>query len=842
MIRKLLLTTIISIFCFNVFAQDTTTLVIPPANVDFNYTKPQEYVVEDVIITGLEYLTATQIEPIIGIAKGDTIVIPGQDLQFLMKKLWMQRIFSNVELKGLNVNDDKVTIHIHLQERPRVSTWDYTGVRKGEKDELKEKLNLRRGSELSDYNIETSKNAIKKYLAEKGFLNSQVRVRQEQDTIYKNNYVKVFFDIKKNSKIKIKDINIEGNKDISDKKLRRSMKKTKQKRLSTFFKSSKFIRSSYEEDLENLVTYYNEKGYRDAKVLSDSVYFVNDKRVAIDLSVYEGKKYFFRNISWVGNSIYTDDQLNHILGLKKGDVYDKVAMEKMLFMDDNSVATIYQDQGYLFFYLDPVEVNVVADSIDIEMRIVEGDQATFNRIVISGNNRTNEHVIRRELFTKPGELYSKTAIIESIRRLNNTGYFDPEKLAGPGGIGIVPNRGEGTVDLTYNLEEKASDNFEISGGYGNDMFIGSLGFRFSNFSTRRLFDKGAWRPLPSGDGQSLTVRAQTNGKYYRALSFGFVEPWLGGKKPTSLSVSVYHSTQTNSNYFYQTSDEYMKVTGAAVGIGKRLKWPDHNFTVSAEVGWQHYKLKEWPGTFIFDNGKSNNFSVKLGFGRSTIDNPIFPRSGTEFSISVQATPPYSLLNNKDYTAMDNSEKYKWIEYHKWSFKTTAYSRLGSSNFVLMARAQMGYLGYYNKDVGYSPFEGFLVGGDGMSGYTLYGQENIGVRGYSNGSLTPYVMTSYGQNVAAANAYIKYTAELRFPVIMQPQSSIYVLAFLEGGNSWYNLDDFNPFAIKRSAGVGVRMLLPIVGLIGFHWGYGFDDVPSNPGAGGGQIHFEIGMPM
>lgn len=842
MMKKFLLTTFILILSINIFAQDTTKVVLPPANVDFSYDKPQKYVVEDVIITGLEYLSPAQIESIAGIVKGDTILIPGQDLQFLMKKMWMQRIFSNIELTGLNVTGDKVTLHLYLQERPRVSSWDYTGVRKGEKDELKERLDLRRGGELSDYAIETSKNAIKKYLAEKGFLNAQVSLRQERDTIYKNNYVKAIFDIKKNDKVKIKDINIKGNQEIADKKLRRSMKKTKQKRLSTFLKSSKFIRSNYEEDLENLITYYNEKGYRDAKVITDSVYAISDNRVAIDIEVYEGKQYFFRNISWVGNSIYTDDQLNLILGLKKGDVYDKVAMEKMLFIDDNSVSTMYQDRGYLFFYLDPVEVNIVGDSIDVEMRIVEGDQATFNRIIIAGNNRTNEHVIRRELFTKPGELYSKSMIIESIRRLNNTGYFDPEKLAAPGGINIVPNRGEGTVDLTYNLEEKASDNFEISGGYGNDMFIGSIGFRFSNFSTKRLFEKGAWRPLPSGDGQTLSVRGQTNGKYYRALSVGFVEPWLGGRKPTSLSVSIYHSTQTNSTYFYQTSDEYMKVTGAAVGLSKRLKWPDHNFSVSGELGWQHYNLRDWPGTFIFDNGQSNNFSVKLGFGRYTLDNPIFPRDGSDFSISVQLTPPYSLLNNRDYTTMSNREKYRWIEYHKWSFKGSIFTRLAGSNFVLMARAQMGYLGYYNKDIGPSPFEGFLVGGDGMSGYTLYGQENIGVRGYSNGSLTPYVRTSYGQSVAAANSYVKYTAEVRYPLIMQPQSSIYVLAFLEGGNSWYNLDDFNPFAIKRSAGVGVRLLLPIVGLIGFHWGYGFDDVPSNPGAGGGQIHFEIGMPM
>ncbi len=843
MIKKYLLAAIASIFCFNVFAQDTTQVVEKPkpvANVDFDYAVPKKYVVEDILISGVQYLDVSQIEAITGIARGDTLTIPGPDLQFLMKKLWMQKYFSNVELKGLNVHDDKVTLEVFLQERPRVSYWDFSGVRKGEKEDLRGKLHLRRGGDLSDYVIATSIDVIKKHYAEKGYLNAEVSISQQPDTVLKNNYVRVTFNVTKNDKVKIKDINITGNDKVSAGKLRGAMKKTKQKRLSTILKSSKFNKENYAEDLDNLIAYYNEKGYRDAKVISDTVRTLNEKRVAIDINVFEGKRYYIRNIAWVGNSVMHEQQLNLILGLKKGDVYDKTALEKMLYQDDYSVQTQYQDLGYLFFQMNCVESNVIADSVDLEVRMYEGDQARFDRIEIAGNNRTNEHVIRRELLTKPGELFSMTQIRESVRRLAQSNYFDPEKLQT--GIDVRPNPQEGTASITYNLVEKANDQLEISGGYGNGMFVGTLGVRFTNFSLRRMFEKGSWRPVPGGDGQTLSLRAQTNGSYYRAFSGTFVEPWLGGKKPTSLSVTGYHSTQTTATYFYQRSDQFMKVTGFDVGLGRRVKWPDYNFILSGGLSWQHYSLQDWQGQFIFTDGQSNNFSIRASFGRNTVDNPIFARGGSEFSIGVQLTPPYSLFNSdKDYKSMPDNEKYKWVEYHKWSLKGTVYTQL-VGNLVLMTRAQLGYMGYYNKDIGYSPFEGYTLGGDGMSGYTLYGQENIGLRGYSNQSLTSRVVASNGSLIYASNSYVRYTAEIRYPVIMEPSSTIFVLAFLEGGNSWYDGRDFNPFAIKRSAGVGVRLLLPIVGMLGIDWGYGFDAVPSSPGAAGSNFHFVIGMPM
>lgn len=837
--KKYLLAIIVTLLYTNLYAQDTLTVQPRVANVDFSYGSSKKYVIEDIVITGLKFVEPSQIEAITGISRGDTISIPGEDLSFMIKKLWMQRYFSEVELKGVNVNGDKVTLEIYLQERPRVSSWSFAGVRKSERTELTEKLHLRRGSELSDYVISTSTDLIKKYFADKGFLNADVSISQENDTILKN-MVKVTFNIDKKNKVKIRDIDFEGNKEITDSKLRRAMKDTKRKRLNTIFKSSKFIREKYEEDMDNLIAYYNEKGYRDAHIISDTVTSVSDRRVAINIEVEEGQKYFFRNITWVGNAVFSDEQLNAILGLKKGDVYDTKAMSKMLFEDDQSVMTLHQDLGYLFFYLEPVELNVVADSVDVEMRIVEGDQARFNKIIITGNNRTSERVVRRELLIKPGELYSKTYLVESIRRLSNLQYFDPEKLSR--GVQPIPNRSEGTVDVVFNVEEKATDQLEISGGYGNNMFVGTLGVKFSNFSTRRMFEKGAWRPVPSGDGQTLTLRAQTNGSYYRAFSFGFVEPWLGGKKPTSLSISAFHTTETTASYFFQNSDDFMKITGVAVGLGKRLKWPDYNFTLAGELSWQQYKLKNWQYYFIFSDGVSHNLSFKVTLGRSTIDNPIFPREGSEFTTSLQLTPPFSLINRREITSSTpDSEKYRLIEYHKWSFRAATYNRI-ASDLVLHTKVMFGFLGYYNSDIGYSPFEGYLFGGDGMGGNTRYGQETIGLRGYKNESLTPVVYTSSGRSVSAANTFVKYTAELRYPLIMEPSSTIFVLAFVEGGNAWYNINEFTPFGIRRSAGVGVRLLLPIVGMLGLDWGYGFDKIPGNPDASGGQLHFTLGMPM
>lgn len=606
------------------------------------------------------------------------------------------------------------------------------------------------------------------------------------------------------------------------------MKNTK-RRDWNIFKASKFIESDFEDDKLKLIEFYNENGYRDAKITGDTIFPTVENRIGIKLFLEEGPQYFYRSIKWVGNTKLPDEALDEVLGIKEGDIYDKTLLNERLFIDENSISTIYMDDGYLFFNLDPVEVRAENDSIDIEMRIFEGDQATINNIFIVGNTKTHESVIRRELYSKPGDLFSKTNITRSIRELANLGHFDPEKLD----IRPIPNMADGTVDLRYIVEEKANDQLEVSGGWGANMFVGTVGVKFSNFSIQRIFDKKAWRPIPSGDSQTLSLRAQTNGSYYKAFSLTFVEPWLGGKKPTNFTVSVYHTIQNTGSIFYQSTDQNMKVTGGAIGIGTRLKVPDDYFTFYNELSIQNYNLNNWTGYFIFSNGQSNNFSYKASLSRNSVDQLIYPRRGSNFSFTLQLTPPYSLINGKDYSQITSSdEKYKWIEYHKWTGKVQWYQALWD-DLVLYTGAQFGYLGYYNKDIGYSPFEGFVLGGDGMSGYNVYGRETIGLRGYVNESLT----AGYSSNI-----YEKFTTEIRYPLTLQPQAAIYLLGFLEAGNSWYEFNSFKPFNIHRSAGVGVRLFLPMIGMLGVDWGYGFDKVLGNDDAHKGHFHFQIGMPF
>jgi outer membrane protein insertion porin family len=804
-------------------------------NITFDAARPQEFVIADITISGVKYLNPEQILSFIGVAKGDTVKIPNEDISLALKRLWAQRHFSDITVSATKIEGDKIYLDIKLTERPRVSAWNFTGTKKGERNDLRDKLHLRRGSEVSDYLLKVSVDAIKSFYAEKGYRKAEVNVIQEADTLVPN-AVKVTFDVKKNQKVKIKKIYFEGNDKIKDRKLRKSMKKTKDMRLWNLFSSKKFNDEEYPNDKENLIQYYNEKGYRDAAIVSDSVFYVSDKRLGIRIKVDEGQRYYFRDITWVGNTIIPSVILSNILGIKKGDVYDVVAMDKMLHVDQASVSTQYMDQGYLFFNIQPVEINIVGDSIDIEMRISEGKQATFNRVNITGNTKTNEHVIRRELWTRPGYLFSKTDFERSLRELAQSNNFDAEKLMVQNeGWKLTPNERDGTADITFNVEEKSNDQIELSGGYGGNTFIATVGLRFSNFAIGRIFKKGAWRPVPSGDGQTLALRFQTNGSYYTATSISFVEPWLGGKKPTSLSLSAYYTRETDG-YYFQSVTQSLETYGLSVGIGQRLKWPDTYFTLYTGVSLQHYILNNWRGYFLFSDGQSNNFSFNVIFGRNSTDQPIYPRKGSDFSLGLQFTIPYSLFTNKDYKAISDNERYRWIEYHKWTFKGTLYTQL-VGDFVLMTRAQFGFLAYYNSDWGYSPFEAFILGGDGMNGFNRYGQENIALRGYVNSSVTPLVNGAY-----AGHIYDKFSVELRHPVIMQPQANIFAYLFFEGGNAWSTFDKFNPFAIKRSAGVGVRLMLPIVGTLGIDWGYGFDNVPHYPNAGGGQIHFTFGMPM
>ncbi len=802
----------------------------------FSYEVPQKYCVKEVNVTGIKFLNPDVIISITEIFVGDTIQVPGDKVTKAVKKLWAQGLFSDVEISATRVDGDDIYLNVYLQEQPRLTTVNFSGVRKGEADDLKEKLKLRSGSQLTQATLENSIHIIKKHYRAKGFLNVEVDPIQETDTIIANG-MKLTFDIKKNTKVKIGEITFDGNRVFSQTRLRRALKKIHQRDLN-IFQSAKFIEADYDESIENLASFYNERGYRDFKIISDSIYIINEKRIGIHFNIYEGPQYHIRNIVWVGNTKLPGDALTSILGMKMGDVYDRSLIEKRLFTDENSISTIYMDDGYLFFQLEPVEVMVQNDSVDLEMRIYEGDQATVNRVIITGNTKTNEHVIRREIWSKPGYLFSKSEITRTLRELGQMGHFDPEKL----GINPVPNPADGTVDLKYTVEEKANDQLEVSGGWGNRMFVGTIGIRFSNFSVRRIFEKDAWRPVPSGDSQSLSIRASTNGTYYKAFSLSFTEPWFGGSKPTNFSFSVYRTIQSGGvNYFYQTSDKYFRVSGASIGLGTRLKWPDDYFTIYNELGIQNYKLSNWTGYFIFSDGQSNNFSYKVTLGRNSTDQMIYPRTGSNLSLSLQITPPYSLFNGKDYSkSMPDSEKYKWIEYHKWTGRIQWYTAL-VENLVLYTNFQMGVMGYFNKKLGHSPFEGFDLGGDGMSGYNLYGKETIGLRGYQNGSLTPYVMVG-NSLVGNAHLYDKFTVELRYPISLKPQATVFLLTFLEAGNAWQNAGEFNPFNVHRSAGIGARFFLPMLGMLGVDWGYGFDKIPSRPDAHKGQFHFIIGMPF
>lgn len=808
---------------------------IPNNNILIDYSNPKEYVIGGVNVSGIKYISPEQIVSITGLSVGEKITIPGDDVSSIIKRIWMQRFFSDVGMYVDSIKRDTVYLNIFLQERPRVVRWDFEGVRSGERKDLEEKLKLRRGSELSDYIISSSKDVIRRHFVEKGFLQAEVSVRQEVDSLISNG-VRVTFVVNKNSRVKIQRINFSGNENIRSRKLSSAMKKTNDRRILNLLKTKKFNEKEFENDKRLMLQKYSERGFRDARIVRDSIYYMRDGRLGIDIEVEEGKQYFFRNITWTGNSIYSADMLNAILRIEKGDIYDVVSMEKRLFdAEDGNVSKMYRDQGYLFFRVMPVEKAIVGDSVDVEMRMFEGKPAIFNRIIINGNNVTNERVIRRELYTRPGYLFSQTHLERSLRELATVGHFDPEKLMSPSGYSVIPNESASTVDISYNLEEKSNSQFEIAGGWGGNTFVGTLGISFNNFSLKKVPNKKAWRPVPLGDGQQLAIRFQTNGTYYTALSLSFMEPWLFGNKPTSFSLSTYYTRQTNSYYFYQNTDQSMEVYGFALGLGTRLKWPDNLFVLYNELSVQSYKLKDWQYYFIFKDGISNNLSWKIRLQRNSTDQPIYPRSGSDFSLGLQFTPPYSWFrsSNTDYANMPDNEKYKWIEYHKWTFKANTFNKL-IGDLVLMTRAQFGYLGYYTRALGYSPFEGFILGGDGMSGYNTYGSETIGLRGYPNNSLTPRLNNSY-----AGNVYDKFTLEVRYPLVLQPQSTIYALLFLEGGNSWSDIRDFNPFQIKRSAGFGVRVLLPIVGMLGIDWGYGFDPV-ENKSKGGSNFHFVIGQ--
>ena len=860
--KRILLAALMVLMGYSLQAQTSRS------GIEVDYNHPKKYIVGGVGVEGNQYFNEHQILQLTGLQEGQEITVPGDDVSGIVRRLVAQRYFEDVAVvvDSLSSRADTAWFKICVRERPRVSRWDYSGVKSGEKKDLQERLNLRPGREYSDYVKNTSIDIIKRYYKEKGFLKVDVQAETEPDPKIRS-AIRVTFKVDRGQKIRIKDINFAGNTDIKDYKLAKSMSETHSAKWYNFFKSKKFKEKEYEKDRKTVLEAFNEAGYRDARLVRDSVYFLEDgKHLNIDMQFDQGKKYYFRDITWTGNSVYPSEVLNEILQIKKGDVYDMVTMEKRLHGggkdNEYDVSKLYRDNGFLFFNVTPVEVNIQGDSVDVEMRISEGKPAILNDIVINGNDLTNERVVRRQLFTRPGYLFSQTDFERSIREIASMGQFDAESIMQQGvGYNILPNQLNNTVDIVYNVTEKPSSQLELSGGWGGNTFVLTAGVSFNNFSTRRLFEKGAWRPVPLGDAQTLSLRFQTNGQYYTSLSASFMEPWLFGKKPTSLSVSGYYSKMTDSYLAIGilSTDKMFEVFGFNAGLGTRLKWPDNYFVLYNSLSWQTYKLTNWTNSyFAFNDGISHNLSYTLSLSRNSSDQQIYPRTGSEFSFSLQVTPPYSLFrkytwDNSDpdnpvkvpvasykdinYDKWTSAQRYKWIEYHKWKFNGSVYTKL-IGDLVLMTRAQFGYLGYYNRNWGYSPFENFQVGGDGMSGYMTYGAEIVSMRGYEDYSLTPIKVTPYSRSNStyAGNVYDKFTVELRYPVILQPQSTIYALAFLEGGNCWSDISEFNPFQIKRSAGVGVRVFLPMIGLLGIDWGYGFDDATN----GGSHFHFVLGQ--
>ena len=802
--------------CTNIFAQeqnpaDTAASSKPafPENAPMMRQDGSQklYYIRDINIHGVQYLNSDILKSSAGLIAGDSIYLPSNFIANAISRLWSQRFFSDVKI-GAQIEGDSLDLEVFLKERPRVNNWDFEGISKGKKKDL------------------------------------LVDVRITNDTL-RPQMVNVTFLIDRKNKVKIGKINFTGNEQFKDKRLRRTFKKTHQKSIN-IFRGAKLNENDYEEDKDLLIDFYNSRGYRNATIVRDSIYPINDKRLGIDLEVSEGNKYYIRNVSWVGNSVYETNDLQQMFGVSKGDTYDKKSMHKRLGIGKEtdpeamSVSSLYQNNGYLMSQIEPAETIIGPDSIDIEVKVFEGKQFQINEVGITGNQRVDDEVIRRELRTFPGELYDRSLLMQTIRTLGSMGHFNPETIMPD--IKPVSDR---LVNVNWPLEEQASDQFNIAGGWGSGTFVGSVGITLNNLSVKNFFKKGAWRPYPMGQNQRLSVSAQTNGTYYKAFALSFTDPWLGGKKPNSFTISAHFSEQNNAYYVWQKSTQYFRTYGVAAGLGKRLNWPDPYFTLYGEASYERFSLKNW-NTFGMTNGAANLLSLKLVFARNSVDQPIYPRRGSEFSASVQFTPPYSLWDGKDYKKLEqlanstnsttadkaNQERYRWVEFHKWQFKAQWFQALTkNSNLVLMLKAEMGYLGNYNKHK-VSPFERFEVGGDGMSGYNIYGIDIISMRGYEDGALDPTSDYSVGYN--------KYTAELRYPVILKPSSQIYVLGFLEGGNAFESWKKFSPFKIKRSAGFGVRLYLPVVGMLGIDWGYGFDAPAGSTKKSGSQFHFVLGQ--
>ena len=866
--RKILVLWLLVVLATSMQAQEK---IINP---DISYAGiPRSYIVGGIAVSGVEGYEDFVLTGISGLSEGQTVTIPGNEVTDAVKRYWRHGLFSTVSISADSIVGDKVYLHIHLSVRPRVSTINYIGLKKSEREDMEAKLGIIKGGQITPNIIDRAKILAKKYFDDKGYKNAEVTIRQRDDVANKNQVI-LDIEVDKKEKMKVHEIIIDGNEQLSDSKIKGGLfrkgafaKTHEAGKISSFLKAKKFTPERWKEDKQKLIEKYNEYGYRDAIILEDSVWNFDDKHVNIYVKVDEGKKYYLRNITWVGNTVYSTDYLSNVLGMQKGDVYNQKLMNKRLSEDDDAVGNNYWNNGYLFYNLQPTEVNIVGDSIDLEMRITEGQQAHINRVRINGNDRLYENVVRRELRTKPGDLFSKDALQRSARELASMGHFDPEKV----NPDVKPNYEDGSVDINWDLEQKSNDQVEFSLGWGQTGVIGRIGLKLNNFSMRNLFNKNREHRgiMPIGDGEVLSIGAQTNGTYYQSYNASYSTEWFGGKRPIQFSIGAYYSKQTDvsstyynsayrygyynylyggygSSYYnnfenYYDPDKYVKLFGASLGWGKRLRWPDDYFTLSMSLAFTRYMLKNW-NYFLITTGNSNNLNFNIALNRVSTDNQLFPRRGSEFSVSLSITPPWSVWENKDFEHLatdyrsatytqEQQEKYRWVEYHKGKFKSRTYTALtgGTKCLVLMTRVEMGLLGYYNR-YKKSPFETYYVGGDGMSGYsTGYAEETIGLRGYENGSLTP--------NGAAGYAYDRFTLELRYPFLLG-NTTIYGLTFLEAGNAWTDPKKFNPFDMKRSGGVGVRIFLPMVGLMGIDWAYGFDKVWGSKG--GSQFHFILGQ--
>ncbi len=798
-----------------------------------DYASPKEYEIAGITVSGVKFLDENALKILSGLSVGEKVKVPGDKFAKAIENLWKQGILTDVKIVATRIEGNLIFIELQLQERPRLSKFAFEGVRKGHADKIRENINISKGKVISDNLLQTIKNQVADFYIDKKFLRVKVDIDARKDTTEANSQI-LFIKVNKGKRVKIHDIKYIGNESLKTGKLHRAMKGTKEKHWYNPFTASKFIDQTYSEDKEKIIAKYNEKGFRDAKIITDTVYDYNKRRINIEIKLDEGKKYFFRNITWIGNTKYSSQELGKTLGIKRGDVYNAKRLESGLYMSENSrdITSLYMDDGYLFFNIEPVEVLVENDSIDLEMRIYEGKQARINRVIIKGNTKTNDRVIMREVRTKPGQLFSRTDIIRTQRELAQLGYFNPEKL----GVNPKPNPTDGTVDVEYEVEEKPSDQVELSGGWGANQVVGTLGVTFNNFSARNIFNKRSYSPLPSGDGQRLGIHATSNGRFYQSYNLSFTEPWLGGKKPNAFTVSLYRSIQSNGYKRSNENRQAIYINGITLGLQKRLKWPDDYFTFYQGINYQIYTLKNYNSSFLFSNGTSNNISFDENITRSSVDQPIYARKGSEITFSLSFTPPYSLFNNKDYSSMEDKEKYKWIEYHKWKFSSAWYLKL-IGNLVLYNKLQFGFLGFYDKGIGQSPFERFYLGGDGLTGYSLDGREIIALRGFENYALSP--KDKLGNDVGGT-IYDKFTTEIRYPISLNPNATIYVLGFLEGGNSWLKFREFAPFDIKRSAGVGLRIFLPMFGLLGLDYGWRFDKEQGDSRNGIGKFSFVLGQ--